>query len=38
MIIELTLRLHLTAVRAFRSAAWGNLGILFALCLPPRRR
>ena len=33
-----TRRLHLTAARAFRSAVWENLNIVFALSLPPRRR
>ena len=28
------MRLHLTAARAFRSAAWENLSILFARHLP----
>ena len=32
------MRLHLTAARAFRSAAWENLSILFAHHLPPLRR
>jgi len=32
------MRLHLTAARAFRSAGWESLDILFALDLPPRRR
>ncbi len=35
---RLTRRLHLTAARAFRSAARENLDILFALYLLPRRR
>jgi hypothetical protein len=30
--------LHLTAIRAFRSAFGRNLNIVFALHLPPRRR
>jgi|KBSMisStaDraftv2_1062788.scaffolds.fasta_scaffold98500_3 hypothetical protein len=33
-----TKHLHLTAARPFRSAAWENLIIVYALHLPPRRR
>jgi hypothetical protein len=35
---SLPLSLHLTAARAFRSAPWESLDVLFALHLRSRRR